>query len=360
MKKVAVLMSGGVDSSVAAYILSKKFDVFGVTLKLWECNLLNEYSKQLCCSPQEIYDAKNVCVQIGIKHYVIDLSKEFNELIVKKFCEKYISGFTPNPCVWCNEKIKFGVLFERLKELMEIDYIASGHYAKVVNKNDNFYIAKARDESKDQSYFLSRVSPKVLPYVIFPLGEYLKSEVRNIAKQLNLKVADKKESFDLCFVSDNNYRNFIKQKNLQPYRGKIIEYSTGKFLGYHQGYFNYTIGQRKGLGLKNLKSRYYVVDIDAKNNIVYVGPEKNLYSKTLIAGDCVFYEKLENMKNKALYAKIRYKSELSECELENIGDVIKITFKIPQRAITKGQYVVVYDEEYKVLLSAEILNSKNS
>lgn len=360
MKKVAVLMSGGVDSSVAAYILSKKFDTFGVTLKLWECDSLKEQTSQLCCSPQDIYDAKHVCSQIGIKHYVIDLSKEFNELIINEFCKKYINGFTPNPCIWCNEKIKFGILFEKLRKELEIEYIASGHYAKIVKKNDKFYIAKARDEYKDQSYFLSRVSTKVLPFIIFPLGGYLKSEVRNIATQANLKVAKKKESFDLCFVNNNDYRFLIRSKNFEFTKGKVFEYSTGKFLGYHQGYFNYTIGQRKGLGLRNLSCRYYVVDINAKDNIIYVGPEKMLYSNVLIAGNCVFYDELENIKKQNLYAKIRYKSQLSRCMVEKFDGRIRVIFEVPQRAITKGQYVVVYDEEGKVLLNGEILSFQNS
>ncbi|MCX7910210.1 MAG: tRNA 2-thiouridine(34) synthase MnmA [Endomicrobia bacterium] len=357
MKKVAVLMSGGVDSSVAAYILSKNFDIVGITLKLWDCGQKDiDSSKQLCCSSKDIYDAKAVCVDLGIKHYVIDFSDQFKKYIIDKFCDKYLNGFTPNPCVWCNEIIKFGVLFEKLKMELGVDYIASGHYARIVRSNDMFYIAKAKDESKDQSYFLSRVNPKILPYIIFPLGDLLKSEVRKIAKEINLKVAEKKESFDLCFVLDN-YRSIIRTKNCTLQRGKILDYKTKKFLGYHNGYFNYTIGQRKGLMLRGVGMRYYVVDIDSKNNIVYVGSEDILYKNSLVAENCVFYENIEELKNKNLYGKIRYKSNLAKCFLEKIeDDKVVVVFEEPQRAITKGQYLVIYDIYGRVLLNGEIVN----
>jgi tRNA-specific 2-thiouridylase len=360
MKKVAVLMSGGVDSSTSAYILLKEgYNVFGVTLKLWNCDEVVYGAKQICCSPKDIYDAKNVCSSLGIKHYVLDFSKEFKEYIIDTFCKKYLSGFTPNPCILCNDKIKFELVFERLKNLFDIDFIASGHYAKIIKFENKYFIAKAKDEFKDQSYFLCRLSSKILPYIIFPLEDFSKDKVREIAKSAGIKVADKKESFDLCFVPNGDYRKFLKLMGHEINKpGKIIDINTGKFLGYHKGYVNYTVGQRCGLGLKNVSSRMYVVKIEPKENIVYVGRQKDLYKDFLVAKDCVFYEKKEKIFKQRLFAKIRYKSELAECKVEPLGtNTVKVKFFIPQRAITPGQYVVVYDEENKILLSGEIVNS---
>ncbi|MEN3013199.1 MAG: tRNA 2-thiouridine(34) synthase MnmA [Endomicrobiia bacterium] len=355
-KKVAVLMSGGVDSSVAAYLLSRDFEVIGVTLKLLKCEMFKDTAKQLCCSPKDIYDAKSVASQLGIRHYVLNLTYEFKKLIIEKFCKDYMNGFTPNPCMWCNEMIKFGITFKRLKSELSIDYLSSGHYAKIIKERNKFYISKAKDDSKDQSYFLSRINPDVLPYLILPLGELTKLQVRQIAKDLGLKVYEKKESFDLCFIIDGDYRSFIKSNQQFSQKGKVIEYATKRFLGYHDGHFNYTIGQRKGLKLKNSNSKYYVVEIDPTNNILYVGTEDMLYKDNLIATNCIFYEEFDKLvKSKNLYAKIRYKSDLAECSVEKIdNDKVKIIFKNPQRAITKGQYVVVYDTKGKVLFSGEI------
>ncbi|MCX7956305.1 MAG: tRNA 2-thiouridine(34) synthase MnmA [Endomicrobia bacterium] len=357
--KVAVLMSGGVDSSVAAYLLSKNYEVVGITLKLWECNSLKETHKQLCCSPKDIYDAKNVCSFLGINHFVINLSYEFEKYIIESFCEKYSKGFTPNPCIICNEIIKFGFLFNKVRDNLEIDFISSGHYAKVVKQNNRYYIAKAKDANKDQSYFLSRTPKDIMPYLIFPLGDFTKVEVRNIAKDIGIKVADKKESFDLCFVLNGDYRKFLLEKGINVYtKGKLVEYTTGKFLGYHKGYINYTIGQRSGLGLNK---KYYVVDLDAVRNILYVDTEKFLYKNTLFAENCIFYENMDKAFNTKLYAKIRYKSELEECIIEKVGDnSIKVIFNRPQKAITKGQYVVIYDEDGKIVISGEIIKSTDS
>ena len=360
MKKIAVLMSGGVDSSTSAYILLKKgYNVLGVTLKLWNCDEVVYEDKQICCSPKDIYDARNVCSSLGIKHYVLDFSKEFKEYIIDTFCEKYLSGFTPNPCILCNDKIKFELVFKKLKNLFGIDFISSGHYAKIVRFGNKYFIGKAKDELKDQSYFLCRLSSKILPYIIFPLGDFSKSEVREIAKSAGIKVADKNESFDLCFVPNGDYRKFLKARGYEINRqGKIIDINTGKFLGYHKGYVNYTIGQRFGLGLKNVSSRMYVVDIVPKENIVYVGQQKDLYKDFLVAKDCVFYEEKEKIFKQKLFAKIRYKSELAECEVKPLNDdTVMVRFFTPQRAITKGQYVVIYDKENKILLSGEIADS---
>ncbi len=354
-KQVVVLMSGGVDSSVAAYLLSQSYSVIGVTLKLWACNELTETQRQLCCSPKDIYDAKNVCFQLGIPHYVLDFSREFENYIVKDFCEKYLLGRTPNPCVICNAKIKFGSVLKKVSEMFNIKYIATGHYARVLKENNKFFISKGKDEFKDQSYFLSQISKEFLPYIIFPLGDLLKEEVRNIAEKVGLKVARKKESFDLCFIPEGNYRKFLISKGYKVNnKGKIIDIETGEFLGYHKGYINYTIGQRSGLELKNVSKKKYVVEIIAQENILYVGDESFLYRDTLIARNCNFYEEKEKIYENKLFAKIRYKSDYIQCKLEIFDGYIKVKFLSPQKSITKGQYVVVYDLNGRILCSGEI------
>lgn len=360
-KKVAVLMSGGVDSSTVAYILFKQgYEVFGITLKLWDCNSFTVYNRQLCCSPRDIYDAKNICVKIGIPHYVLDFSAEFKKNIIEEFAKKYISGLTPNPCIWCNSKIKFGLSYYKLKKILNIDFIATGHYAKVVYKNGKYFIAKGKDDAKDQSYFLCSIPSNVLKYTLLPLGEFTKEEVKKIALEVGFEnIVQKRESFDLCFIPEGDYRKFLQSQGYNVFnKGKIIDIKTRRFLGYHKGYVNYTVGQKRGLGIKNLSSRKYVVKIDPKNNIIYVGEEKDLYSNALIIRDCFIYDNIKNLKTKMLYAKIRYKSKPEQCSIVKREDNIEIIFRHPQRAVTPGQYAVVYDEENKIILSGEIVTNK--
>jgi tRNA-specific 2-thiouridylase len=357
-KKVAMLISGGVDSSVATYLLLQKgYKVIGVTLKLWSCDSLTDIQKQLCCSPKDIYDAKTVCAQLGVQHYVLDFSKEFNDYIVENFCKKYISGFTPNPCVWCNNKIKFGIVFDKLKNLFNIDFLATGHYAKIVVSDGKYFISKAKDENKDQSYFLCNIPKEVLPYILFPLGDLTKEEVRKIAAISDLKVANKKESFDICFIPDGNYGKFIISKGISiQQNGKIVDYHTKKFLGYHKGYFYYTIGQRKNLGIKSAKSRMYVVKIEPQTNTVYVSTEKDLYSIELLIQNPILYEDLTKLNFLELFCKIRYRFLPVRCKIEKVDkDKIKLLFEQKVKAVTKGQYAVVYDKGGRIVLSGEIV-----
>ncbi len=357
--KVAVLMSGGVDSSTAAYLLCKQgYEVVGVTLKLWQCDSLTEVQRQLCCSPKDVYDAKSICAQLGIPHYVLDFSKEFEKYIVEQFCKKYVLGLTPNPCIYCNSIIKFNLVYLKLKELVGINFISSGHYAKIVYSNGKYFVAKGIDENKEQSYFLCSVPREVLKYMILPLGELTKNEVRKIAKDAGLTVvAKKKESYDLCFVLEGDYRKFLQSKGYEVFKkGKVVDLNTGSFLGYHKGYINYTIGQRCGIGTKNSMSKRYVVKIDPQNNIVYTAEEKDLYRNCCIITNCVFYDEIQNLKSKRLYVKIRYKTSPVQCEISELEkEKIKIDFFIPQRAVTPGQYAVVYDNEDKIVLSGEIV-----
>lgn len=358
-KRVVVLMSGGVDSSVAAYLLTKQgYEVIGITFKLWDCKELTNSQRQLCCSPKDIYDAKHICSQLGIVHYVLDLKKEFDDYVVRKFCEKYISGATPNPCIECNAYIKFKVAFRKIKKIINFDYIATGHYARVIKEDNRYFIAKGKDENKEQSYFLCQILPEVLPRLILPLGELTKKDVREIASVASLKVANKKESFDLCFVHDGDYKKFIISKGYDTKKsGKIVDFETGNFLGYHKGIINYTIGQRNGLGLKNLKTKMYVVKIEPDTNTIYVGPEEYLYSKYLLAKNCIFYEDIfKIISSNNLYAKIRYKSPPAKAKVELVENGIKVSFLDEAvKSVTRGQYVVVYDEKGKILCSGEIM-----
>ena len=367
MKSVVILMSGGVDSSVAAYLLKKQgYNVIGVTLKFWECKSLSENQKQKCCSPQDVYDAKNICSLLGIKHFVLDIGKDFEQIVINYFCNEYMNGFTPNPCIVCNKEIKFGLIYEKIKNMFDIDKIATGHYANILQNGNKYFISMAKDKIKDQSYFLSMIGNDNLKNFLFPLGNTTKKEVRDIAQDIGLKVAQKKDSYEICFIPNNDYREFLSEKGFKINdTGFVVEKTSKKIVGQHLGYTNYTIGQRAGLKLKKTNKKKYVIEIDSEKNIIYVGDEKDLYKKRLIATDVIVYDNLlfdSQIKDgkdtsKKFYGKIRYKSILSECKIKLIDDKMVINFTDSQRAITPGQYVVVYDDEEKIICAGKILQS---
>lgn len=332
MKKVLIGMSGGVDSSVAAFLLKKQgYEVLGATMILYD----EEKIDGGCLSFQAVNDAKKVCDKLGIKHITINLKKEFKKHVIDNFINSYLNGTTPNPCVECNKYLKFGALFEKAKEL-GCDFIATGHYAKV--KRGKLMLSRAG--KKDQSYFLYGIKKSVLPFVIFPLAKYKsKEKIREIAFKNNLVVAKKKDSQEICFIPDNDYKKYIKKNTkVNENKGKFIDLN-GNVLGNHDGIINYTIGQRKGLGISFSKP-LYVIDIDVKNNNVILGEVKDLYKKELV---CSNVNLLVKKLPKKITAKIRYGAKASKATitiLEN-GD-IKVVFDKPQRAITKGQSIVFY------------------
>ncbi|MCX7834370.1 MAG: tRNA 2-thiouridine(34) synthase MnmA [Ignavibacteria bacterium] len=340
-KTVLVAMSGGVDSSVAAYLMKKEnYNVIGVTLKTWEFND-SKQKKSGCCSLETIHRAQYVADQLGINHFVLDFTEIFNKTVIKDFISEYLSGRTPNPCVKCNKYIKWGVLLEKAESL-GADFLVTGHYAKIKKlSNGRYTISVSEDKQKDQSYFLWILSQIALSKSLFPIGNYTKNEIRQIAKEVGLKSADTPDSQEICFIPDNDYSNFllskIENKNLE---GDII--FRGKVIGKHKGYPFYTIGQRRGLNL-SLGFPVYVKKIDAENNIIYVDEEKNILTKEFFVNQLNFLlvDKLVNSVD--VIVKVRYKDSGTQAIIEQTEqDLIKVILKNPKKSVTPGQSAVFY------------------
>ena len=329
-RKVAVAMSGGVDSSLtAAILLNRGFEVVGVTMQLDDVSA-------------EFQDAKAVASQLGIVHYVADFRKIFRAEIENYFVAEYLRGRTPNPCVRCNKKIKFGKLFDFAKYI-GADYLATGHYARIVFEDDRYKLKKGVDLKKDQSYVLYNLTAENLSRIIFPLGDMSKTETRTVAESLKLSVAHKRDSQEICFVPNNDYKDFISRRadNSNALKAGDIVDTSGKVLGRHNGVANYTIGQRKGLGIA-AESPLYVVRIDVDKRQVIVGKSDELFSDELTVENVHWIYPPEKFPVK-LQAKIRYGFRVADCTVENFGDNLHVKFNEPQRAITAGQSIVFYD-----------------
>lgn len=352
MKTVVVGISGGVDSSVAAYLLKEQgYRVIGLFMVNWE-------EDGFCTAEEDYEDVKRVCQTLDIPYYSVNYAKEYYKNVFEYFLDQYRRGRTPNPDVLCNREIKFGPFLEHAKKL-GADYIATGHYAKCFEKHGKFYLAKAKDENKDQSYFLNQLSQYQLSKVLFPLADIEKPQVREIAKKLNLVNAEKKDSTGICFIGERNFKEFLK-KYLPAQKGDI-KTLDGKVVGKHDGLMYYTLGQRRGLGIGGSSDgtgeRWFVIDKDLKNNVLYVsqGEGKELFSKGLIAIGFNWIPELPTQKSFEAFAKFRYRQKDEKVYVTILDDgKVKIEFDKPQRAITPGQYAVLYDENGVCLGGGEI------
>ncbi len=344
-KTVVVGMSGGVDSSVAALILKEQgYNVIGLYMN----NLEEKDECGACTGEEDFADVRRVANAIGIPYYSVNFAKEYMDRVFSYFLNEYKAGRTPNPDVLCNREIKFKDFKEKAKSL-GADYIATGHYCDILHDGSTHFLLKAKDQSKDQTYFLNQLSQDQLDGVLFPLGKMDKSEVRKIAEKYGLATATKKDSTGICFIGERNFRNFLLNY-IPAKKGKIMTYD-GKVLGEHLGLMYYTIGQRRGLGIGGQAgddgSRWFVIEKDLQNNILYVahGAEDRLYSKGLLMNSCNWIPCFPGKKEFYCTAKFRYRQPEQDCKVIIHEDNIEVEFKEKQRAITEGQFAVFYDGE---------------
>ena len=345
-KRVVIAMSGGVDSSVTAALLKDRgFEVIGITMQIWE----RSQDRNGCCGIGSVEDAKKVAYKLGIPHYVLNFRDIFKEKVIANFCEEYKDGRTPNPCIRCNQYIKFDALLKKARQI-GADYIATGHYARIEfeNKRKRYLLKKGIDFRKDQSYVLYVMNQEQLQHTLMPLGKFTKTQIRKIAKEKNLPVANKPESQEICFIPDNCYGEFLKEyipEGIRP--GNIIN-KEGKVIGEHRGITFYTIGQRKGIGIA-AKEPLYVTSINQENNTLVVGEKKDLFSDELIADNLnfVYMDKLETPIK--VEAKVRYLHPAAQAVVTSEGDGrAKVKFDQPQQAITPGQAAVFYNGDIVV------------
>lgn len=341
-KKVIIAMSGGVDSSVAAFLMKEKgFDCIGATMKLYDNDEIGISREKTCCSLDDIEDARSVARRLSMPYYVFNFKEEFEEKVIRKFISTYENGGTPNPCIDCNRYLKFEKLFQRMSEL-EYNYVVTGHYAKIEENDGWFYLKKAVDDTKDQSYVLYSLTQYQLSHILFPLGEYTKYEIRDIAEKQGFLNARKKDSQDICFVPDGNYTDFIERYTGKKYPPGDFVDINGKPIGKHQGIIRYTNGQRKGLGVA-FGQPMYVAGKNIEKNTVTLCTNEELFSKELKAVD--FNWIIPNPQNEIkCSARVRYNMrEKPATAYINDDNSVNVVFDEPQRAITSGQAVVLYD-----------------
>lgn len=341
-KRVLVGMSGGVDSSVTTHLLKQQgYEVIGVTMKVWPQDCISR-AEDKCCGPSAIADARGVAHKLGVPHYVVDEAADFEKLVIDYFSSEYRAGRTPNPCVMCNERLKFGNLWEKARSL-GADFIATGHYAIIEHHENEVVLRKGRDERKDQSYFLFSLKQEQLRRALTPLGGMTKPEIREIARELGLRVADKVDSQEICFVPGNDYKAFLKshlgEEEFHP--GGIYD-TEGKYLGQHEGIEMFTIGQRKGLPGGSPKP-LYVVDIDPESSRVIVGGEEDLICEEFEINQTTWHVQEDEIPE-TVTVKIRYAHPGTAASVEALpGGKATVRLSEPQRAVTPGQAAVIYD-----------------
>ncbi len=345
MARALIAMSGGVDSSVAAFLIKEQGDTcIGVTMKLFQNEDLDLSDEHTCCSLDDVEDARAVAHALGMSHYVFNFSDRFKECVMDKFVRAYETGATPNPCIDCNRYLKFNKLFARAKEL-DYDYVVTGHYARIVydEAKGRYLLKKAIDPTKDQSYVLYNLTKEQLAHIKFPLGEMTKAQAREIAEAQGFINAKKHDSQDICFVPDGKYAEFIEGYTGKSYPEGNFVSTDGKILGKHRGIIRYTIGQRKGLFVSS-DAPLYVCKVDTDRNEVVLGRNDDLHTTTLIANDINLIAVDDLYTPMHLKAKVRYRHTEQWATVTQLDDDrIQVVFDEPQRAITKGQAVVLYD-----------------
>ena len=339
-KKALIAMSGGVDSSVAAFLMKEAgYDCIGVTMKLYDNEDIGMDQEKTCCSLSDIEDARSVAVKLGIPYYVFNFKADFKEKVIDQFIDSYRCGMTPNPCIECNRHLKFTQLHQKAREL-QCDVVVTGHYARIIEDEQGLHLLKGKDAAKDQSYVLYSLTQEQLAHTCFPLGDYTKEEIRKIAEEQHFFNAGKKDSQDICFIPDGDYRRFIEETTGQKsIPGDFVD-MEGNILGTHKGYYCYTIGQRRGLGISAPQS-LYVVEIRPEKNEVVLGSNEDLFHSQLTADHFNWIEHVDS--DEVIKARIRYHQVEKEATVHVLEDgKVKVDFLEPQRAITKGQSVVLY------------------
>jgi len=350
MKETVVVgMSGGVDSSVAAYLLKEQgYNVIGITMTLIPKDVFYEDKIGGCCSISAVNDARKVADKLGIYYYVMNFREVFEKKVINYFVDEYLAGKTPNPCIACNKYIKFDEFLKKANAL-GAKYIATGHYASIKYDEDKkrYLLLRSKDSKKDQTYMLYNLTQHQLAHTLMPLGGYTKDQVRKIAQEIGLEVYNKPDSEEICFIPDNDYAGFIKRRVPDKVKKGYFVDVNGNILGEHKGIIHYTIGQRKGLGLA-LGKPVFVIDIIPEKNIVVVGDEKEVFKNRLYAEDVNFipFDKLES--EMRVTAKIRYTAKEADAIIYPYKGGVIVEFDKPQRAITKGQSVVFYDNDIVV------------